>query len=215
VSQALKMILPFSFIDVEGSESTLSRRVNKYIERYIRLVLEDPSNVEAVAVKLLNDEEAMLLLASKMIDSIRRETEASWRSYLGFLGTVEEKFRDAGIDVGEALEVVVEHDEWKLRSLMEDLPKYTDIMAAFFVNYRDEAERYLVVSFALLLLLISSLKAETPQQLRAIGEKLAGLANELESYLVTFMLMEEDYKVEGEFEAARSPEELRKVLGVE
>jgi hypothetical protein len=209
------MIIPFSFIDVEGSESTLSRRVNKSIERYIRLVLEDPSNVEAVAVKLLNDEEAMLLLASKMIDSIRRETDASWRSYLGFLGTVEEKFRDAGIDVSEALEVFVEHDEWKFRSLMEDLPKYTDTMAAFFVNYRDEAERYLVVSFALLLLLISSLKAETPQQLRAIGEKLAGLANELESYLVTFMLMEEDYKIEGEFEAARSPEELRKVLGLE
>jgi hypothetical protein len=209
------MIIPFSFIDVEGSESTLSRRVNKSIERYIRLVLEDPSNVEAVAVKLLNDEEAMLLLSSKMIDSIRRETEASWRSYLGFLGTVEEKFREEGIDVSEALEVVVEHDEWKFRSLMEDLPKYTDTMAAFFVNYRDEAERYLVVSFALLLLLISSLKAETPQQLRAIGEKLAGLANELESYLVTFMLMEEDYKIEGEFEAARSPEELSKVLGLE
>ncbi|MCC5998341.1 MAG: hypothetical protein LM573_04620 [Thermofilum sp.] len=63
--------------------------------------------------------------------------------------------------------------------------------------------------------MVSSLKAETPRQLRAIGEKLAGLANELESYLVTFMLMEEDYKVKGEFEAARSPEELRKVLVLE
>jgi hypothetical protein len=210
------MIIPsYSFIELEGSESTLSRRLNEHIVRYIRLVLEDPSNVEAVAVKLLNDEEAMLLLASKMIDSIRRETEASWRSYLGFLGTVEEKFRDAGIDVSEALEVVVEHDKWKLRLLMEDLPKYTDIMAAFFVNYRDESERYLVVSFALLLLLVSSLNAETPRQLRAIGEKLAGMASELESYLVTFMLMEEDYKVEGEFEAARSPEELRRVLVLE
>jgi hypothetical protein len=207
------MIIPsYSFIELEGSESTLSRRVNEHIVRYIRLVLEDPSNVEAVAVKLLNDEEAMLLLASKMMDSIRRETEASWRSYLGFLGRVEEKFRDAGIDVSEALEVVVEHDGWKLRSLMEDLSKYVEVMAAFFVNYRDEAERYLVVSFALLLLLVSSLKAETPRQLRAIGEELARLANELESYLVTFMLMEENYKVEGEFEPARSPEELRKVL---
>jgi len=29
------------------------------------------------------------------------------------------------------------------------------------------------------------------------------------------MLMEEDYKVKGEFEAARSPEELRKVLVLE
>jgi len=60
VSQALKMITPsFSLIDVEGSESTLSCRVNKYIERYIRLVLEYPSNVGTVAVKLLNEEEAM------------------------------------------------------------------------------------------------------------------------------------------------------------
>lgn len=210
------MIIPsYSFIELEGSESTLSRRVNKYIERYIRLVLEDPSNVEAVAVKLLNDEEAMLLLASKMIDSIRRESEVSWSSYLSFLKAIEEKFRDAGIDVSEALEVIVEHDKWKLRSLIEDLPKFIEIMATFFVNYRDEAERYLVVSFALLLLLVSSLKAETPRQLRAIGEKLVGLANELESYLITFMLMEEDYKVKGEFEAARSPEELRKVLGLE
>jgi len=208
------MIIPSSFIKVEGSESTLSRRVNEHIERYIRLVLEDPSNVEAVAVKLLNDEEAMLLFASKMIESIRRESEVSWRSYLDFLGTVEEKFRDAGIDVSEALEVVVEHDEWKLRSLMEDLSKYVEVMS-FFVNYQGEAERYLVVSFALLLLLVSSLKAETPRQLRAIGEELARLANELESYLVTFMLMEENYKVEGEFEPARSPEELSKVLGLE
>jgi hypothetical protein len=43
VSQALKMIFPFSFIDVVGSGSTLSRRLNEHIERYIRLVLEDPS----------------------------------------------------------------------------------------------------------------------------------------------------------------------------
>jgi hypothetical protein len=63
----------------------------------VHLDLQNPSNVEAVAVKLLNDEEAMLLLASKMINSIRRETEASWRDYQGFLRAVKEKFRNAGI----------------------------------------------------------------------------------------------------------------------
>jgi len=124
-----------------------------------------------------------------------------------------------GIDASEAIETVVEQDMWKVRQVKKSFGKFVSAFLEFLVSHPEDFCRYLVVYTALLLLFLAldefSVVAE--EKLKALREEVLRLAEELEAFTLTFMLMtervgKEELEVTGE---ARSREELRRVLGLE
>jgi len=180
------------------------------LRRYVDEVLRTPDRVLDVAARMLADEEAMFyVFVASMAALTLTPEELSEQSRL-----YQERFRGSGVDVTESLEVIEEHDMWKLKQLRENLMRYASAMADFVLKYPEDAHEYLVTYLSAFLLLMAALKARSPEQLVSVGRALNRVAEDLEAFTLTFRLMVEGPEGErqGVVGVIRGPDDLRRVL---
>jgi len=180
------------------------------LRRYVDEVLRTPDRVMDVAARMLADEEAMFyLFVASMAALTLTPEELSEQSRL-----YQERFRGSGVDVTESLEVIEEHDMWKLKQLRENLMRYASAMADFAREYPEDAHEYLVTYLSTFLLLMAALEARSPEELVSVGRALNKVAEDLEAFTLTFRLMVEGFDSErqGVVGVIRGPDDLRRAL---
>jgi hypothetical protein len=210
VFQAISLSHP-QIVSKSGSEIYSTFR--KHLEPYIEETLKNPENVKAVAEKLLKDTRVSFLLFSAFQKTTYEAGEKDLIEAFRSLKSLSRKFKDAGIDVDEAFSIIAEHEEWKFRRLKEDFEKFVTI-ALDFINYPEDLYEYAVIYFSLFLLLFSSYETELHEKLKSIGNELKNLADKLENYTLTFILMFEGENAEIAA-TARTPEEVKRMLKIE
>jgi len=180
------------------------------LRRYVDEVLGAPDRARDVAARMLTDEEAMLYLSVVSMAAVALTPE----ELSELLRLYQERFKGSGVDVTESLEVIEEHDMWKLKQLRENLVRYASAMADFVLKYPEDAHEYLVTYLSTFLLLMAALEARSPEGLASVGRALNEVAEDLEAFTLTFRLMVEG--PEGERQdvvgVIRGPDDLRRVL---
>jgi len=154
------------------------------LRRYVDEVLREPDRARDVAARMLADEEVMLYLSVVSMAAVALTPEELSEQ----LRLYQERFRDSGVDVTESLEVIEEHDMWKLKQLRENLMRYASAMADFALKYPEDAHEYLVTYLSAFLLLMAALEARSPEQLVSVGRALNRVAEDLEAFTLTFRL---------------------------
>ncbi len=215
VAIAVPLLSSTAFIDMRYRLSSLKRLLD-YLKPCIESVVERPEEVESVAMRIVEDQRALILFVAATIEVLRLPRSEMVRAFEELRKFVED-LRARGIDVREAIEILLEHDLWKLRWLATDFDRYIGMWFEFVSRYEDEARRYVLLYLSCFLLMLALYEVSDEKKLRRIAEIVKKYADELESYLATFVLaMEspqpEDLEVVGK---ARTPDELRKVLDLE
>jgi len=154
------------------------------LRRYVDEVLMEPDRARDVAARMLADEEVMLYLSVVSMAAVALTPEELSEQ----LRLYQERFRDSGVDVTESLEVIEEHDMWKLKQLRENLMRYASAMADFAWEYPEDAHEYLVTYLSTFLLLMAALEARSPEELVSVGRALNRVAEDLEAFTLTFRL---------------------------
>jgi len=154
------------------------------LRRYVDEVLREPDRARDVAARMLADEEVMLYLSVVSMAAVALTPEELSEQ----LRLYQERFRDSGVDVTESLEVIEEHDMWKLKQLRENLMRYASAMADFAREYPEDAHEYLVTYLSTFLLLMAALEARSPEELVSVGRALNRVAEDLEAFTLTFRL---------------------------
>jgi len=154
------------------------------LRRYVDEVLMEPDRARDVAARMLADEEVMLYLSVVSMAAVALTPEELSEQ----LRLYQERFRDSGVDVTESLEVIEEHDMWKLKQLRENLMRYASAMADFAREYPEDAHEYLVTYLSASLLLMAALEARSPEELVSVGRALNRVAEDLEAFTLTFRL---------------------------
>ena len=180
------------------------------LRRYVDEVLRTPDRARDVAARMLTDEETMLYLSVVSMAAVAltpKELSEQLRLY-------QERFRGSGVDVTESLEVIEEHDMWKLKQLRENLVRYASAMADFVLKYPEDAHEYLVTYLSASLLLMAALEARSPEELVSVGRALNKVAEDLEAFTLTFRLTVEGFDSErqGVVGVIRGPDDLKRVL---
>jgi len=180
------------------------------LRRYVDEVLRTPDRARDVAARMLTDEETMLYLSVVSMAAVALTPEELSEQ----LRLYQERFRDSGVDVTESLEVIEEHDMWKLKQLRENLVRYASAMADFVREYPEDAHEYLVTYLSTFLLLMAALEARSPEELVSVGRALNKVAEDLEAFTLTFRLTVEGFDGErqGVVGVIRGPDDLRRVL---
>ena len=138
------------------------------LRRYVDEVLGAPDRAMDVAARMLAEEEAMLYVFVASMAALVALTPKSCQSGLGFTR------RGSGVDVTESLEVIEEHDMWKLKQLRENPMRYASAMADFVREYPEDAHEYLVTYLSASLLLMVALEVRSPRSWRASAGPLTG-----------------------------------------
>jgi hypothetical protein len=158
---------------------------------------------------MLTDEEAMLYLSVVSMAAVALTPE----ELSELLRLYQERFRGSGVDVTESLEVIEEHDMWKLKQLRENLVRYASAMADFVLKYPEDAHECLM-TYLSASLLMAALEARSPEELVSVGRALNRVAEDLEAFTLTFRLTVEGPEGErqGVVGVVRGPDDLRRVL---
>jgi hypothetical protein len=180
------------------------------LRRYVDEVLRAPDRARDVAARMLADEETMLYLSVASMAAVALTPEGLSEQ----LRLYQERFRDSGVDVTESLEVIEEHDMWKLKQLRENPMRYASAMTYFVREYPEDAHEYLVTYLSASLLLMAALEARSPEDLASVGRALNRVAEGLEAFTLTFRLMVEGPEGErqGVVGVVRGPDDLKRVL---
>ncbi len=184
----------------------------EYIRPYIEHVLNEPKAAEEEAQKLLNDTKFLYLLTMLYQDAVLTVSEDKLRETYGY---VRGRFKEFDIDIEDPMEIMLEHDLWKLRQIKGNFDNFVTMFLNFAAESPEDAYKYAVTLTTLTLLLIASLNAKTREKLETLANEIRELADELELYTLTFMAALEGNEEENKVVAtARSTEELRKALEI-
>jgi len=182
----------------------------EYTRPYIEHVLNEPEAAEEEAQKLLNDTKFLYLLNMLSQDAALTISEDKLRKAYGY---IRDRFKEFDIDIEDSMEIILEHDLWRLRQIRGNFDKFTTMLLNFAAENPEDAYRYAVTLTALTLLLITSLGAKTREKLESIANETRKLTDELELYTLTFMAaLEENEEENKAVTTAGSAEELRKAL---
>jgi hypothetical protein len=184
----------------------------EFLRPWIERVIDDPRAVEGIAQELLGDVRFLYLLTLVSQDMVLVSEDGLRSAYR----VVCERFGKLGIDVEDSIEIMLEHDLWKLRKIKESFTNFVSVYIGFAVNSPEDAYRYAIILIALTLLLTASMEVSSREKLELIANEIKRLADELGLYTLTFMIMimleksEEDKVIA----TARDIEELRRALEI-
>jgi len=188
----------------------------EHLRPYLDNILEKPQDVEVIAEKLLKDQHMMdlIILVNQEVLKLPKDL---LHKILSSLYTLVDVFKEAGVNVEEALDIFIEHESWKLKQIFKNYGKFARMIFDFFTNYPKDANRYIIIYISMSLLFLATSMTNGFDKLKAIGEELNRLSEELETYTLTFMLaMDESFEKESNIVAtAKTPEELRRVLEID
>jgi hypothetical protein len=183
----------------------------EFLRPWIERVIDDPRAVEGIAQELLGDVKFLYLLtlvSQDMVLASERELRSAYR-------VVCERFEKLGIDVEDSIEIILEHDLWKLRKIKESFTNFASAYIGFALKSPEDAYRYAIILTALMLLLVASMEVSSREKLELIANEIKRLADELELYTLTFMIMLEKSEEDKVIATARDIEELRRALEIE
>jgi hypothetical protein len=183
----------------------------EFLRPWIERVIDNPRAVEGVAQELLGDVGFLYLLtlvSQDMVLASEKELSNAYR-------IVCERFEKLGIDVEDSIEIILEHDLWKLRKIKESFTNFASAYIDFALKSPEDAYRYAIILIALTLLLTASMEVSSREKLELIASEIKRLANELELYTLTFMIMLEKSEEDKVIATARDLEELRRALEIE
>ncbi|RZN55708.1 MAG: hypothetical protein EF809_04700 [Candidatus Methanomethylicota archaeon] len=215
ITQAILSMLSsirISYISMHKSELNLA--LMKCLKPYINKIIENPENIEIIVEKFLRDEKAIPLLFYTFQEVIMKVTlEELTEKDLAEIFKYE-KFKKA--EIKDALEIILEHDLWKLKQIKNNFDKYAITLYNFSINYPEDAHKYVITLLSIILLLLALNEVTTHDKLKIIEDKLNKLSDELESYTLTFMLMLEERKEENKITTiVKNSKELKEVLDIE
>jgi len=145
-------------------------------------------------------------------DAVLTVSEDKLRETYGY---VRSRFKEFDIDIEDPMEIMLEHDLWKLRQIKGNFDNFVTMFLNFAMESPEDAYKYAVTLTTLTLLLIASLNAKTREKLETLANEIRELADELELYTLTFMAVLEGNEEENKVVAtAGSTEELRKALEI-
>jgi len=201
-----------SYISMHKSELNLA--LMKCLKPYINKIIENPENIEIIVEKFLRDEKAIPSLFYTFQEVIMKVTlEELTEKDLAEIFKYE-KFKKA--EIKDALEIILEHDLWKLKQIKNNFDKYAITLYNFSINYPEDAHKYVITLLSIILLLLALNEVTTHDKLKIIEDKLNKLSDELESYTLTFMLMLEERKEENKITTiVKNSKELKEVLDIE
>jgi len=185
----------------------------EFLRPWIERVIDDPRAVEGIAQELLGDVRFLYLLTLVSQDMVLVSEDGLRSAYR----VVCERFGKLGIDVEDSIEIMLEHDLWKLRKIKESFTNFVSVYIGFATKSPEDAYRYAIILIALTLLLTASMEVSSREKLELIANEIKRLADELGLYTLTFMIMimleksEEDKVIA----TARDIEELRRALEIE
>jgi hypothetical protein len=203
--------LPSQAVSGKLTGSRLYVAFLEFLRPWIERVVDDPRVVEGVAQELLGNVRFLYLLTLVSQDMVLVSEDGLRSAYR----VVCERFGKLGIDVEDSLEIILEHDLLKLRKIKESFSNFASLYIDFALKSPEEAYRYTVILIALMLLLIASMEVNSREKLDLIANTINRLADELELYTLTFMIMLEKGEENKVTATVRNLEELRRVLGVE
>jgi hypothetical protein len=195
-------------------KSELNLALMKCLKPYINKIIENPENIEIIVEELLRDEKAIPLLFYTFQEVIMKVTlEELTEKDLAEIFKYE-KFKKA--EIKDALEIILEHDLWKLKQIKNNFDKYAITLYNFSINYPEDAHKYVITLLSIILLLLALNEVTTHDKLKIIEDKLNKFSDELESYTLTFMLMLEERKEENKITTiVKNSKELKEVLDIE
>jgi hypothetical protein len=185
----------------------------EFLRPWIERVIDDPRAVEGIAQELLGDVRFLYLLTLVSQDMVLVSEDGLRSAYR----VVCERFGKLGIDVEDSIEIMLEHDLWKLRKIKESFTNFVSVYIGFATKSPGDSYRYAIILIALTLLLTASMEVSSREKLELIANEIKRLADELGLYTLTFMIMimleksEEDKVIA----TARDIEELRRALEIE
>jgi hypothetical protein len=176
----------------------------EFLRPWVERVADDPRAVEKIAQKLLGDTRFLYLLIMLSQDMMLRTSEDEMRNVYKIVYT---RFREFGIDIEDSIEIMIEHDLWKLRQIKENFSSFISIYIDFAVKNPGDSHRYAVIPIALMLLLIISIEAKSREKLKLMANEIKRLADELELYTLTLMMALEKSEEDRVVATARNLEE--------
>jgi hypothetical protein len=183
----------------------------EFLRPWIERVIDDPRAVEDVAQELLGDVGFLYLLTLVSQDMVLVSEDGLRSAYR----VVWERFGKFGVDVEDSIEIILEHDLWKLRKIKESFTNFASAYIDFALKSPEDAYRYAIILTALMLLLTASMEVSSREKLELIANEIKRLADELELYTLTFMIMLEKSEEDKVVATARDIEELRRALEIE
>jgi len=206
--------------------------LRKSIENYVKNVEKNPQDVVNIAEKIYTEihyDELFprftpigeLKKRLEVVLSVKNVLEKLWIT-IKRITEIEDK---TIAKFAEAIDLLLEHIAIQLLWFLENPEDYSENMSKFLLEYKEDAKDYIILTISAILLL-KVLEKQRPlwyitddlYKKREIAiENLAKVAEELESFTVTFQLMkkpipEEELKV---IASTKSVEELQRVLGYE
>jgi hypothetical protein len=182
----------------------------EFLRSWIERVAGDPRAVEGVAQELLGDVRFLYLLTLVSQDMVLVSEDGLRSTYR----VVCERFGKFGVDVEDSIEIMLEHDLWKLRKIRESFTNFASAYIGFALKSPGDSYRYAIILIALTLLLIASMEVSSREKLELIASEIKRLADELELYTLTFMIMLEKSEEDKVIATARDLEELRRALEI-
>jgi hypothetical protein len=173
----------------------------EFLRPWIERVVDDPRVVEGVAQELLGDVGFLYLLTLVSQDMVLVSEDELRNAYR----VVCERFGKFGIDVEDSIEIILEHDLWKLRKIKENFTNFASAYIDFALKSPGDAYRYAIILTALMLLLVASMEVSSREKLEPIANEIKRLADELELYTLAFMIMLKKMK-------KRTAEKLKELL---
>jgi len=183
--QQITLFPPIQAPPIVLVDSDLYSRLLKRLRPYLESVLENPSKVESIAERLLGDTSTMILYILASQDTLIRAAE---RDLIKAYRSISERFKNVGVNVEDVVEVILEHDLWKLRQIRSNFEKFAIMYLDFIEKYPEDAYKYVITLLSITLLLLVNYITESPMKLQLIGEELNKISEELESYTLTFIL---------------------------
>ncbi len=186
-----------------------------FLEKFVQRVIENPDNIDEIIDELLGDINftyLVMLATSEALYFFQNKREEATLTVVQSLEKLKEMLRDKGIDVSEALELVIEHDAYKIKLMLNNPVKFLEIL--YYLIKHGEIKNYTKTYIATVLLLYSLTETKQIDSLRKILELLKKYAEELDTYTATFEYLtikhtSEEQEIE---DSVKTPEELKKAL---
>jgi hypothetical protein len=109
----------------------------EFLRPWIERVIDDPRAVEGIAQELLGDVKFLYLLTLVSQDMVLVSEDELRNAYR----VVCERFGKLGIDVEDSIEIMLEHDLWKLRKIKESFTNFASAYIGFVTKSPEDAYR--------------------------------------------------------------------------
>lgn len=180
------------------------KEVEMVLDKYANEILLNLDRVDEIVKKAIEDKEFILALVrgSEVVYKIFKSDPEGMASILK--KELDESFRHlrkCELDVSEHVDILISHDLWKFKMLLENPIKLFSLFSYYYSEgYLDELEKYVVAYMGCGLLLYLIPQVDGCKTLSKIVSLLSNYSEELDSYLTTFIELieseDEDYIVE-------------------